>query len=385
MAGWLRSILFLMQVVVALSALGIGFVFAYRTYQRNQRWKTQLEESEERYRAALMSLAEGLVVHDSEGAIRDCNPSAERILGLSANQILGRTSTDPEWETVREDGSPFPGEEHPAMVTLRTGEPQSGVIMGISHPDDRRTWVSINTEPMYDDEGDLTGVVASFTDITERRQMEEQLREAKEEAERMNRMKSALLANTSHEIRTPLTSILGFTDAIRDRIAELRDEVDESTLRSLNRFTGLIENSGQRLKNTLGTVLNLSKLEAGEMQLTPRPVDLGQEVEDLAASIEHEMGENDVDLHVEIERRPLQGMADPEGLRIALRNLLSNALKYTEGSEDASRARRTRQSRRRTIQEIGRPRLTRALGVPLAKRWEHPILSDHIIFRNQIV
>ena len=333
-ASWLRSILFGIQVVVALSSLGIGFVFAYRTYQHNQRWKTQLEASEERYRTALMSLAEGLVVHDSDGSIQDCNPSAERILDLSADQILGRTSTDPQWETVREDGSPFPGEEHPAMVTLQTGEPQSGVGMGISHPDDQQTWISINTEPMFDDEGELAGVVASFTDITERRQMEKQLREAKEEAERMNRMKSALLANTSHEIRTPLTSILGFTDAIKDRIADLQDQVDESTLRSLNRFTTLIERSGKRLKNTLSAVLNLSKLEAGEIQLTPRRIDLGQEVENLAASIEQDMGENDIDLHVEIERRPLKGAADPEGLRMALRNLLSNALKYTGDGGD---------------------------------------------------
>ena len=238
-----------------------------------------------------MSLAEGLVVHDSDGAIQDCNPSAERILGLSTDQILGRTSTDPRWQAVREDGSPFPGEEHPAMVTLRTGEPQSEVTMGISHPDGHRTWVSINTEPMYDEDGEMIGVVASFTDITEQRRMEAQLREAKEEAERTNRMKDALLSNTSHEIRTPLTSILGFTDAIRDRIADLDGEVDESSLHSLRRFVDLVERSGRRLKRTLGLVLDLSKLEAGEKDLTVRRIDVGRYAEEVVDLVGREAKE----------------------------------------------------------------------------------------------
>lgn len=333
-ADWLRGTLFKVQIFFALLSLGIGFVFAVRTYRRNRRWKTELEESEERYRKALMSLAEGLVVHDRDGAIQDCNPSAERILGLSSDQILGRTSTDPRWQAIREDGAPFPGEAHPAMVTLRTGEPQSEVTMGISHPDGHRTWVSINTEPMYDEKGDLVGVVASFTDITEQRQLEADLREAKEEAERTNRMKDALLSNTSHEIRTPLTSILGFTDAIRDRIADLEDQVDESSLRSVHRFINLIERSGRRLKRTLGMVLDLSKLEAGEKQLSRRRIDVGRYVEEIVELIGREAEEHAVDLHTSTDERPIDAIADPEGLRIALRNLVFNAVKYTRKGGD---------------------------------------------------
>ena len=72
---------------------------------------------------ALAALSEGVVMHAASGAIVACNPAAERILGLTRDQMTGRTSIDPRWRAVHEDGSPYPGETHPAMLTLRTGEP----------------------------------------------------------------------------------------------------------------------------------------------------------------------------------------------------------------------------------------------------------------------
>ncbi|MBK9966725.1 MAG: PAS domain S-box protein [Holophagales bacterium] len=80
--------------------------------------------------AAFEALPEGVVLHLASGEIVICNPAAERILGLTRSQMAGRTSLDPSWQAIREDGSPFPGETHPAMVTLRTGEPLRDVVMG---------------------------------------------------------------------------------------------------------------------------------------------------------------------------------------------------------------------------------------------------------------
>ena len=110
-------------------------------------------------------VGEGLVVHGPDGRIIASNPTAERILGLSRDQIEGRTSTDPRWVAMHQDGSPFPGQTHPAMVCLATHESVRDVVMGVHRPDDTYVWLLINAEPIPLD-GDEMGAVASFTDIT---------------------------------------------------------------------------------------------------------------------------------------------------------------------------------------------------------------------------
>ena len=135
--------------------------------------EAKLRESEERHRSVIEALSEGIALQDRDARIMTFNPSACRILGLSEEQLLGRTSLDPRWRAIREDGSAFPGEEHPAIVTLRTGQPQSEVVMGIHKPNDDLTWVSINSRPLHlDAQGRPDGVVVSFHDITLRKQAE---------------------------------------------------------------------------------------------------------------------------------------------------------------------------------------------------------------------
>ena len=132
-----------------------------------------LRENEAFYRAAISALEEGLVFQDAGGAIRFSNSSAERILGLTAEQLAGRTSLDPRWRAIHEDGSPFPGETHPAMLALRTGQPQSNVMMGVHKPDGALTWISINARPLFHPgETQAYAVVTSFFDITARKHAE---------------------------------------------------------------------------------------------------------------------------------------------------------------------------------------------------------------------
>ncbi len=128
-----------------------------------------LRSSEERYRSLVAAMSDGVVMQARTGAIIACNPAAVAILGLSSEQLKGRVPVDPRWRTIRADGSPLPDDEHPAMVTLRTGLPRREVIMGVEKPDGSRTWISASTEPV--DDGDAA-VVCCFTEITARRNAE---------------------------------------------------------------------------------------------------------------------------------------------------------------------------------------------------------------------
>jgi diguanylate cyclase (GGDEF)-like protein/PAS domain S-box-containing protein len=120
-------------------------------------------------------LPAGVVVQDSEGVIVEANRSAERLLGLSQGQMLGRSSQDPRWSAVRADGSPCPGSEHPAMRTLATGQALRNQTMGIRLPEAPMRWLMINTEPQFDSQGAVSGVIACFSDVTESRALQDRL------------------------------------------------------------------------------------------------------------------------------------------------------------------------------------------------------------------
>jgi PAS domain S-box-containing protein len=138
----------------------------------------ELRESEERYRSVITAMQEGIVIQDAQTQILDSNKSAEIILGLTTDQMMGRTSLDPRWCAIHRDGSLFPGETHPSMKTLQTGKPTSNTIMGINKPSGDLTWISINSQPLFRDNKEIpVGVVTSFSDITERMEAEQKIRE----------------------------------------------------------------------------------------------------------------------------------------------------------------------------------------------------------------
>jgi len=194
----------------------------------------------------------------------------------------------------------------------------------------------------------------------QRKEMEEEMIEAREKAEEASRLKSTFLANMSHEIRTPLTSIIGFAEAIGDEVDVLKTEVEELGLDSLAQFSDLIERNGRRLLETLNAVLNLSKLEAGEMDVAVQPMDLTEEVEEIVelyarraetAGIELQSEHGTAD---EGEEESIWVAADEGGLRIVLRNLVSNAIKYTnEGGTVWVRANRTDEKGTLEVEDTG--------------------------------
>mgnify|MGYP006272547573 FL=1 len=154
------------------AAHAIGFALeSYHHDQERQRTEQELSDSEQRYRSIITAMAEGVALHGPDGAIVAVNPAAQRILGLSEAQILGRDSMDPGWRAITEDGRDFPGEQHPAMVSLHTGQEVRGRVMGIEDPRRGTRWISINSEPLRDETGTV-GAVATFADITEQRETE---------------------------------------------------------------------------------------------------------------------------------------------------------------------------------------------------------------------
>jgi diguanylate cyclase (GGDEF)-like protein/PAS domain S-box-containing protein len=129
----------------------------------------ELLRARRQYALVVNSLQEGLILQGADGRILTSNPAAERILGRGPAQLARRSSTDTDWQAIHQDGSPWPGEEHPAMRTLRSGQAESNQIMGLRRPDGRDVWLSVNSVSA----GAGEGVVTSFTDITERRAAEQ--------------------------------------------------------------------------------------------------------------------------------------------------------------------------------------------------------------------
>ena len=142
---------------------------------------------------------------------------------------------------------------------------------------------------------------------------------AKREAEEMNRLKSAFLANMSHEIRTPLTSIIGFTDVLEDH-----------DLGEADHIANLIAKSGEQLLETIDSVLDLSKLEAGSVQPTLEEMDVAEQTRETIELVRTRADEADIALHADMPDRPVKAKLDRGALRRILHNLLSNAIKFTD-------------------------------------------------------
>jgi PAS domain S-box-containing protein/putative nucleotidyltransferase with HDIG domain len=130
----------------------------------------KLKENEERYRAIVENTAEGIILQEASGEIITWNKTAEMVFGVIEQQAIGHTSIDRDWRTVREDGSLFPGEEHPSMKTLATGKSYRNVIMGVKSESDQLFWININTQPLFRrEENKPYAVIVSFSDITEQK------------------------------------------------------------------------------------------------------------------------------------------------------------------------------------------------------------------------
>jgi PAS domain S-box-containing protein len=259
---------------------------------------------EGRHRAVLSVLDEGIVVHAPDGAIADCNPSACRILGLSEDQLLGRDSTDPRWRTVREGGSAFLPDGHPATITRLTGRPCRGVIMGIDHPGGERTWISINSVPLEKAGIAPFTAVVSFTDITPLKAHEH-----------MSAM-GTLLADVSHEVRNPLFGITVTLDAL---------EAEAGEPARFGRYFDSLRREARRLSDLMQDLLDFSKPGGGALALGAVGEVLAEAIEACAPLARRHGVAVDLELEPGLPDLPL----DARRLGQVFRNLLENAQQHS--------------------------------------------------------
>ncbi len=162
----------------------------------------ELRKSEEEYRRLFETMSPGVIYQAADGTITSANPASERILGLTRDQLKGKTSMDPRWRMILEDGAPVPGSEHPAMLALRTGDRIGPVTRGIFVPEkEEYTWLSITAIPLFRPGEDKPfQAYATFDDITGRKRMEEALRESNRQLEAFLQVSQRI--TSSYELET---------------------------------------------------------------------------------------------------------------------------------------------------------------------------------------
>lgn len=169
--------------------VGDSVSFTWRDVTGRAAQTRRLADSEQWQRQLLSSMAEGVVVHSSEGRIVSSNDAAQRMLGLGPEQLAGRDPhrppsrpDDPRWDVIRRDGTPFAAADQPAMRTLATGRAVRDVVMGLRRPDGRRLWLLVNSSPLpAHPDGTGGGAITTFSDITTQIEAEQALATSRRE------------------------------------------------------------------------------------------------------------------------------------------------------------------------------------------------------------
>ena len=158
-----------------------SFIGIIKDISEQKYFEIELARNEEKYRTLYEMMGQGVVYQDQEGKIISANPAAMQILGLTENEIMGRTSIDPRWRAIREDGIDFDGLSHPSMMALKSGSPCYNVGMGVYNPrKDSFSWLLVNAIPQFRDESSKPyQVFTTFTDISDLKQAENRIKDSK--------------------------------------------------------------------------------------------------------------------------------------------------------------------------------------------------------------
>ncbi len=285
-----------------------------------------LRESEERYRHIINAAADAIISIDEAGLVCEFNRAAEQIFGFCQAELLGKPLTAIIPERLRD--------QHMAGLQryLTSGQRHLPRWQNIELPgltkDGREFPLEVSFSLLEAGEKKfLTGVLR---DITERKHAEVELQQTKEAAEAATQAKSEFLANMSHELRTPMNAIIGFTRLVMRRSKDILPPREQENL-------GKILISAEHLLALINDILDLSKIEAGRMEVHPADTQVEELVDTCLRTVEPTIKSERLYLAKAIEADLPPLFTDPDKLRQILVNLLSNAVKFTpEGSVTVS-------------------------------------------------
>lgn len=273
-----------------------------------------------RVRAALDTLAEGLLVTDKRGRVVLANEAFAKWVGKDADKLIGQDSEQFDWRA--ESGSDK-ARDFPWAKAIHDGVAQPQHYLRLADKDGRLLTLVANSSPVLGQDGRYRGVLTSFEDITELQQNRVELSEARDLADAANRAKSDFLARMSHEIRTPMNAILGFTEILQRGLAKNE--------RQRTDYLQTIQSSGEHLLTLINDILDLSKIESGKMELEldrHAPMDI---VAQALSIFQLKAKEKGLELSCQTGTwLPETVLVDAVRLRQVVINLVGNAVKFTE-------------------------------------------------------
>ncbi len=267
-----------------------------------------LKESEEKYRTLFETMAQGVVYQDAFGQIISANPSAEMILGLSIDQMKGKTSVDPQWKSIHEDGSEFTGETHPSMVALNTGQMVKNATMGVFNPQiENYRWININAVPQFKESEDKPyQVYTTFEDITERKQLERQL----QQSQKLESI-GTLTGGIAHDFNNIMGIILGNTELALEDVPEWN--MAHSNLEEIRK-------AGLRAANIVRQLLSFTRITEQKLQ----PMEIAIVIKDALKFLRSTIPTTiDIEQNISVTDETI--LADPTQINQIMMNLCINA------------------------------------------------------------
>ncbi len=279
-----------------------------------------LRASESKYRELVENANSIILRMDTQGRITFFNEFAEQFFGYEEREILGQSVVGtivPETESSGRDLASLLAEigRHPEQHLRSENENM--------RRNGERVWISWTNRPIHDAAGRLLGSLCIGNNITELKNAERELVRARDAAESADRIKSAFLATMSHELRTPLNSIIGFTGLLLQGLAGPLNDKQRKQLT-------MVQSSGRHLLALINDVLDISKIEAGQMTVGLAPFDLRASVHTVTQSMQPLAQKKQLSLEVEIAPQVEEISGDQRRVEQILMNLLSNAIKFTE-------------------------------------------------------
>ena len=278
-----------------------------------------LRTSDARFRLAVETLNEGVAITDVEDVIVYVNSRMAEISGYAREEMVGQRVA--QLLIPDEDQASY-GQR----MALRMQGVSEQYEVNFRRKDGQRFWAEVNGSALRDASGQIVGTVGAIMDISERKRIEEQLVAAVDASEDASRAKSAFLANMSHELRTPLNAIIGYSEMLQE---DLRERGAADLVPDMVKIHG----AGKHLLRLINDILDVSKIEAGKMDLLPEVFDVATLVRDVAATIGPLVEARGNTLCVRCADAIGLMKADLTRVRQVLLNLLSNAAKFTQGGQ----------------------------------------------------